>query len=165
MHVINIKIHTLNNTKNTIFVWKHFKEIKVSLHCVRPCCKWLFADHPMINIQPLTRDQHLYSKLSFSAVCYLFGPQLLQKPTSASPLLPLPLIFCPSRGRGLVLSCLSARQFYLSISEPSAGRPWPRIPINPVSAQSPSIRPLSITSDPSSTHLSTAAHVKPRMKG
>lgn len=89
----------------------------------------------------------------------------LQRSTFPLPLLPLPLIFCPSRGRGLVLSCLSARLFYLSISKASVGRWWPPLRINPVSARRPSISLLSITSDPSSAHLSPTAHVKHRMKG
>lgn len=70
----------------------------------------------------------------------------------------LTLIFCPSRGRGLAVSCLSARQFYLSITKPSAVLQRPQHCINPLSASQPSITPLSITSDPSSTHLSHTAH-------
>lgn len=73
---------------------------------------------------------------------------------------PLTLIFCPSRGRGLAVSCLSARQFYLSITKPSAVLQWPRPCINPLSASQPSITPLSITSDPSSAHLSLTAHAR-----
>lgn len=79
------------------------------------------------------------------------------------PLLPLwlfslTLIFCPSRGRGLVLSCLSARQFYLSIAKPSTVWQRPQHCINPLSAIQPSITLLSIMSDPSSAHLSHTAH-------
>lgn len=69
----------------------------------------------------------------------------------------LTLIFCPSRGRGLVLSCLSARQFYLSIAKPSTTQ-RPQHCINPLSASQPSITLLSIMSDPSSAHLSHTAH-------
>ncbi len=72
----------------------------------------------------------------------------------------LALIFCPSRGRGLAVSCLSARQFYLSITKPSAVLQRPQHCINPLSASQPSITPLSITSDPSSAHLSHTAHAR-----
>lgn len=72
----------------------------------------------------------------------------------------LALIFCPSRGRGLAVSCLSARQFYLSITKPSAVLQWPQHCINPLSAGQPSITPLSITSDPSSAHLSRIARAR-----
>lgn len=74
--------------------------------------------------------------------------------------LSLTLIFCPSRGRGLTVSCLSARQFYLSITKPSAVLQWPQPCINPLSASQPSITLLSITSDPSSAHLSHTAHAR-----
>lgn len=70
------------------------------------------------------------------------------------------LIFCPSRGRGLVLSCLSPRQFYLSITKPSTVWQRPQHCINPLSASQPSITLLSITSDPSSAHLSHTAHAR-----
>ncbi len=104
---------------------------------------------------PLISTSHLFP---MSVIC-------LQRSTFPLPLIPMPLIFCPSRGRGLVLSCLSARLFYLSISKASAGRPRPPLRINPVSARRPSISLLSITSDPSSAHLSPTAHVNHRMKG
>lgn len=72
----------------------------------------------------------------------------------------LTLISCPSKGRGLAVSCLFARQFYLSITKPSAVLQRPQHCINPLSASQPSITPLSITSDPSSAHLSHTARAR-----
>lgn len=48
----------------------------------------------------------------------------------------------------------------LSITKPSTVLQWPQHWINPLSASQSSITPLSITSDPSSAHLSHTAHAQ-----
>lgn len=135
------------------------------VHIFSPTRKHQVKVHPTSTSKSPTLPLPLISTSRLILLSVIFpGYGRLQRPTFPSPLLPLPLIFCPSRGRGLVLSCLSARLFYLSISKPSAGRPRPPLRINPVSARRPSISLLSITSDPSSAHLSPAAHVNRRMR-
>lgn len=120
--------------------------------------------HPMTKSSSLT----LLSPLPHLTLCPLIFPPIKSstlwdgniKVHIQLGLFYIALIFCPLRGRGLVLSCLSARQCYLSITKPSAVQQRPQHCINPLSARQPSITLLSITSDPSSAHLSHTAHAQ-----
>lgn len=119
------------------------------------CCHWPLPTQTETPCSPKLSSPcfHLHSlpwKLHGNTEVYL----------SLGGSFPHALIFCPSRGRGLALSCLSARQFYLSITKPSARLQRPQHCINPLSASQPSITLLSITSDPSSAHLSHNARAR-----
>lgn len=120
------------------------------------CYHWPMYYNMMLLINSPQTSSHLASTYIRSTPCD--GNIKKKGPPLPRWLFSLTLIFCPSRGRGLAVSCLSARQFYLSITKPSAVLQRPQHCINPLSAGQPSITPLSITSDPSSAHLSRTAH-------
>lgn len=148
-HAISRKLLPLSNTSST----KPSSTCAIADPCLHStttrCSSSTLSPLPHLTLRPLT----------FPHVDYTLRWQY-QGPPLPRWFISLALIFCPSRGRGLAVSCLSARQFYLSITKPSAVLQWPQHCINPLSASQPSIIPLSITSDPSSAHLSHTAHAR-----
>ncbi|KAJ7989625.1 hypothetical protein DPEC_G00306470 [Dallia pectoralis] len=104
-----------------------------------------------ISPQPVPLSSFRLLSTPYEGPCghYALGAETQPSPTVLS--FPA-LIFRPSRGRGLALSCLSARQFYLSITEPSA---------LDVAARATALIPYQPASHPSRRCLSRQIHHPP----